>query len=437
MPHEPSRRALLQAALAGIVAAFLDTRRALAPAGSVLDGGPWVAGAQDMALADAATVADCWGRRGLRVVVAVGDHRGSPSVESVRLWSENLRARGWQSPAASPDGALGGAFQWLRHPSTSRGEIRVTAALADDCLGGVEAVVLDTTVPEVIESMVRRALYPWPGFMWIGTRYLRVHRTPSRGEFEALRARVAHLLPPRPTRFQRPRAPVRAGPHRRHVLQTPALLALHAIGRLERGGVPPQPRLTDPDHRLWNSLRRKLGPADFVALLFHDAAQDFPVPFSHPRLLEQEDAAVAAALIEEATRPPEVATTEFLRQSARRLGRPDNNSLTRLPRIQPHERVLELAGTSGRGAAWLVGQHADLRFDANFVFHEDCVQDHVLIGLAAVECRSGRPELLSTAALRVVVQDGRTFDRVICHRGFDPSVRLAKELFPAEKVLWV
>jgi hypothetical protein len=220
-------------------------------------------------------------------------------------------------------------------------------------------------------------------------------------------------------------------------LSASTLLALQSLGRLERAGVPPHPRLTDPDHRLWRAFQRKLGAADFVALLFQDAAQSFPVPFAHPGLLGDLSPELAADLVDQATLPPDGDSLVFLRLAARRLGRPDGGVLNSLPRIQAHERVLELPGTSGRAAAWLSSQHADLRFDTNFAFVADALEDHVLVGLAAVEARAGRPELLSGDELRVALARGRSFDRVVAHRGFEPGAALARELFPAERVLWL
>jgi hypothetical protein len=217
---------------------------------------------------------------------------------------------------------------------------------------------------------------------------------------------------------------------------------LQSIARLEAAGIPPRQRLTDPDRALWNTFKRKLGPKDFIALLHEDGAQSFPVPFALDQWrsspLEALDDAEADRLINTTSAPLGGDSNHFLRYAAALLGLPSGGRLADLPRVQPHERVLELPGTSGRAAAYLAARHPDLAYDA-FTFVALTDADRVLIGLGAVELRANEPTVLSEAELRRALAGGTPFDRVIAHREHPAGADLARELFSEQEgvLLWV
>lgn len=193
VPAGPSRRAMLKAAATGAVAAFLRPGRSIAPAGCILDGGPWIADVVQRDLVEGARIADSWGRRGLRVVVGLGHHRHGCPGDSIQPWADALARHGWVQLSA-PRRGPGAVVPWsLRHTATRRGAIILARYPGQDFLVGAEAVLLDTTTGWVIDSLERRAKYPWPGWMWVGTRYRRRRWTPSRFEFDALQARVEEL----------------------------------------------------------------------------------------------------------------------------------------------------------------------------------------------------------------------------------------------------
>ena len=217
-------------------------------------------------------------------------------------------------------------------------------------------------------------------------------------------------------------------------------LTLRSLARLEAAGIPRQPRLTDPDRTLWKVFRRRLAYKDFIALLLEDGAQAFPVPFdlgawSTPPL-DTVDEDMAQLLIEESTLPPGGDYLAFLRFAARQLDRPDGGRLSDLQRIQPHERVLELPGTSGRAAAYLCQQHGDLSFDHTFTFLADDDTDRVQVGLAAVELRANPPTVLTRQALRARAEKGERFDRVIALREWTPARKLVQAMGWEQEVLW-
>ena len=61
---------------------------------------------------------------------------------------------------------------------------------------------------------------------------------------------------------------------------------IESIARLELSGGVRQARLTQPGHDRWHRIRRRLGWADFVALLCQDLAEAFPHPFALDRWIE-------------------------------------------------------------------------------------------------------------------------------------------------------
>lgn len=222
----------------------------------------------------------------------------------------------------------------------------------------------------------------------------------------------------------------------------PLQAVLQSIARLEAADIPPRPRLTDPDRALWNTFKRKLGPKDFIALLLEDGAHSFPVPFDANRWssdpLESLDDDDADRLIDTTRAPVGGDSNHFLRSAAALLGLPTGGRLADLPRVQPHERVLELPGTSGRAAAYLTARHADLAYDAfTFVALDDA--DRVLVGLGAVEQRANEPTVWSEAELRRALAGGAPFDRVIAQREHPAGATLARDLFSdrPEVVIWV
>jgi len=177
----------------------------------------------------------------------------------------------------------------------------------------------------------------------------------------------------------------------------PLLLSLQSIARLERAGVRP-PRLTEPGHESWKRIQRRLRWIDFIAILHPDLAIAFPYPFDlgrwqhHPlKDLPEHEAKrlLAQAMVLDPSDAP-----SFLRTAARALELPAGGAINELPRVQPHQRVLELPGSFGRIAAYQVQQNATLAFHEQFTFVADTDPERLLVGLAAVEHRAQEPRLL-------------------------------------------
>ena len=207
---------------------------------------------------------------------------------------------------------------------------------------------------------------------------------------------------------------------------------LRAIARLERAGGVRPPRLTEPGLEKWHRVRRRLGYADLVELLFEDLADAFPFPYDRARYaadpadgLADDDAEL---LLLEAVEEDGADPQAFLRRGAAALGLPPGGRIADLPRVQPHHRALELPGAGGRIVAQQVLEHGDLAFGAHFTFVADLDVERVAIGLAAVELRANPPTVLTSNELRAQHADGTRFDRVLGVRGHGAAESLVADL---------
>jgi len=209
---------------------------------------------------------------------------------------------------------------------------------------------------------------------------------------------------------------------------SPISWTLREIARLERGGLRP-PRLTEHGQERWQRVRRKLGWVAFVELLHEDLADAFPTSFALDRWSTSPtvglNEAAALALIAEAARPDEADRLTFLRLVCRGLGLMDGGNIAMLPKVQTHQRALELPGCGGRIAAYQVTTHAGLSFNEHFTFVADTDAERVGIGIAAAELRANAPRILTTAELQTTRPQ---FDHVFGIRGYPSAERLAFEL---------
>ncbi|MFM7199985.1 MAG: hypothetical protein ACKO6N_04275 [Myxococcota bacterium] len=190
----------------------------------------------------------------------------------------------------------------------------------------------------------------------------------------------------------------------------PLLLSLQSIARLERAGVRP-PRLTEPGHESWKRIQRRLRWIDFIAILHQDLAIAFPYPFDlgrwqHHPLRGLPEHTAKHLLAQAMMLDPSDALT-FLRASARALELPAGGAIAELPRVQPHQRVLELPGSHGRIAAYQLQQNATLTFHEQFTFVADSDPERLLVGLAAVELRAQEPRILSSHQVEDKLQELR------------------------------
>jgi hypothetical protein len=189
------------------------------------------------------------------------------------------------------------------------------------------------------------------------------------------------------------------------------------------------PRLTEPNFERWHRVRRKLGWVAFIELLHEDLADAFPTSFAFERWMTRPtaelDETVARCLVEEAAEPDDSDPLTFLRLVCRGLGVMDGGNIAALPKLQTHQRALELPGCGGRIAAYQTMTYAGLSFPEHFTFVADTDSERVAIGIAAAELRANVPRVLSTEQLRV---ETPKFDHVFGIKGYPLAERLTADL---------
>jgi hypothetical protein len=199
-----------------------------------------------------------------------------------------------------------------------------------------------------------------------------------------------------------------------------AAALLHALARDEAAGRRPQ-RLTEPKLDTWSRFRGRLASADFVALLFEDAAVIHRIPFDPSalggavqpeRLPEGAADSWVRALVSFPLNEP---GGEYVAEQARFLGVPTRMARSELHVVKPHQKVLELPGTGGQLAHHLVASQHDLTLQDNFVVACSSWQELTLAGVIALEL--GAPH--SDFTTGVDIEDLRKAEHPLRQRSFD------------------
>jgi hypothetical protein len=199
-----------------------------------------------------------------------------------------------------------------------------------------------------------------------------------------------------------------------------AAALLHALARDEAAGRRPQ-RLTEPKFDTWSRFRGRLTSADFVALLFEDAAVIHRIPFDPSTLggpIQLDDLAESAAdswLNTLGLLPLNEPGADYVAEQARLLGLTTRMARSELHVVKPHQKVLELPGTGGQLAHHLVTAQHDLTIHDNFTIGCGSWQELTLAGVIALEM--GAPH--SDFATPVEVEDLRRNDHALRQRTFD------------------
>jgi hypothetical protein len=195
---------------------------------------------------------------------------------------------------------------------------------------------------------------------------------------------------------------------------------LHALARDEAAGRRTQ-RLTEPKLATWARFRGRLSSADFIALLFEDAAVIHRVPFDptvlggpiHPDRLPE--SATDSWVKTVALLPLAGPGPDYVAEQARFLGLTTRMARSDLHVVKPHHKVLELPGTGGQLAHHLVAAQRDLTLHDNFTIACGSWQELTLAGVIALEM--GAPH--SDFATRVELEDLRKTDHPLRQRTFD------------------
>lgn len=199
-----------------------------------------------------------------------------------------------------------------------------------------------------------------------------------------------------------------------------AAALLHAIARDETAGRRTL-RLTESKLDTWTRFRGRLEGADFVSLLFEDAAVIHPVPF---------DATAVGGAVQLDKLPTAVVDTwlktvsslqltgsgaDYVAEQARLLGLSTRMGRSELHVIRPHHKVLELPGTGGQLAYHLVAGQKDLSLQNNFSVACGTWQELTLAGIIGLELGSPHSEFITA-----LEPDGlRNTEHPLRQRGFD------------------
>lgn len=218
-----------------------------------------------------------------------------------------------------------------------------------------------------------------------------------------------------------------------------AAALLHALARDEAAGRRTQ-RLTEPKLDTWSRFRGRLSSADFVSLLFEDAAVIHPVPFDPgavggPIRPEQ----LPEPLVDEWLKaipsvPLTLASGDYILEQARLLGLPTRIARADLHVMKGHHKVLELPGTGGQLAHHLVTSQPGLSLQDNFVVACASWEELTMAGIVGLDV--GAPH--SDFAVRVDVEQLKDAEHPLRQRSFDFVVGLHPDkggLFQVENQL--
>lgn len=171
-----------------------------------------------------------------------------------------------------------------------------------------------------------------------------------------------------------------------------AAALLLAIARDEAAGRRAR-RLTEPGLSTWQRFRGRLTSSDLVALMLEDAAavHGFRSPF---------DAEALKASLPVRKLPPPITegwlsaiqsmdllspSADYIIDQARLLGLPTRMARADLHVVKAHQKVLELPGTGGQLAHYIVSTQGDVTLQGNITVACGSWQESTLAGIIALD----------------------------------------------------
>jgi hypothetical protein len=182
-----------------------------------------------------------------------------------------------------------------------------------------------------------------------------------------------------------------------------AIALLHAIARDEAAGRRPT-RLTEPGQATWMRFRGRLGSADLLRLLAEDGAVVHPIPFDPARLIGGlgldlvDDALVDGFLDELGSMKLATPSAEYVEAQARRLDVPSRLARSELHQVKPHQKVLELPGTGGQLAHYLVSTQPGLTLQVNCTVACDGWRELALAGIVGLDLGAPNSDFIVAAS---------------------------------------
>jgi hypothetical protein len=214
-------------------------------------------------------------------------------------------------------------------------------------------------------------------------------------------------------------------PPKHHQAARYTAAVLHALAREEAAGRRPR-RLLEENRATWARFRGRLDESALFALVLEDAAVTQPSPFDARAMFQTNDplGALPAALVVQwlgalSSLTLDAPTAEYVLAQARFLGLPTRLARSNLPRVEPHQRVLEAPGTGGQAALHCVQNATGVTLQDVFTVACGTLEEETLAGLIAVECRvTGRAPIVRDPKLDAARARGAEFDLVVA---LDPS----------------
>lgn len=225
-----------------------------------------------------------------------------------------------------------------------------------------------------------------------------------------------------------------------------ALAREEALGRRPR-------RLLEPEVATWLQFRGRMDLTDFLCLLLEEAAVTQPFAFSAAHVMGSRGLSVGklpSTRIEEwlAALPAielDADPQDYVTEQARRLELPTRLGRSELHRgLRAHHKVLELPGTGGQLAHYLVEEVDGLFLQDVFTVAWSDWRDRLLAGLVAVEAGlTGSAPVMPEPGLPALEgdPDHPAFDYVVGaapERGVQPFTEdELQSLFPDAKIVLV
>lgn len=211
-----------------------------------------------------------------------------------------------------------------------------------------------------------------------------------------------------------------------------AAVALCAIAREEALGRRPR-RLLEDGHATWHQFRGRLGAVDFVELLLEDAAVTQPFAFDAQALLGPAAAGIGKLPLGQVQRWMDLLaeqysgagaagtgggtadSSDYIADQAQRLELPSRLARSELHTgVRAHHRVLELPGTGGQLALYLVEHVEGIYLQDVFTIAWESWRDRMLAGLVAVENGlTGRAPVAPEPGLEYALARSGQYDYVI------------------------